>query len=162
MPRPISSVLSLPFWQDRKEGHHAQTKPRMKIQGILSKHEVIASATKIYRLAHTINPPLDGGPAALHTAGGFSRVTGHAAKRSGESPGGAFEVNFPTVGRDEPLESLFAFFLSIQKEGPRRRGGRRGDLKIAGKGGKGPRPKPKPKACPFKKRPPTVPVNGLF
>ena len=125
MPRPFFSVLSLPFWQDRKEGHHAPTKPRKKIQGILSKHEAPAIARKIYRLAHTINPPLDGGPAALHTAGGFSRVTGHAAKRSGESPGGAFEVNFPTVGRDEPLESLFAFFLSIQKEGPRRRGARR-------------------------------------
>ena len=42
----------------------------MKIQGILSKHEVTAIATKIYRLALTINPPLDGGPAVLHTAGG--------------------------------------------------------------------------------------------
>ena len=45
----------------------------MKIQGILSKYEAPAIARKIYRLAHTINPPLDGGPAALHTAGGFSR-----------------------------------------------------------------------------------------
>ena len=73
MPRPFFSVLSLPFWQDRKEGHHAPTKPRMRIQGILSKHEVTASATKIYRLAPTVNPPLDGGPAALPTARGFSR-----------------------------------------------------------------------------------------
>ena len=88
-------------------------------------------------------------------------MTGHAAKRSGESPGGAFEVNFPTVGRDEPLESLFAFFLSIQKEGPRRRGARRDDLKIAGKGmGRNETKKGKPAT--FKKRPPTVPVNGLF
>jgi len=45
----------------------------MRIQGILSKYEAPAIARKIYRLAHTINPPLDGGPAALHTAGGFSR-----------------------------------------------------------------------------------------
>ena len=42
----------------------------MRIQGILSKYEAPAIATKIYRLALTINPPLDGGPAVLHTAGG--------------------------------------------------------------------------------------------
>ena len=45
----------------------------MRIQGILSKYEAPAIARKIYRLAHTINPPLDGGPAVLPTARGFSR-----------------------------------------------------------------------------------------
>ena len=70
----------------------------MKIQGILSKHETGASACKIYRLALISDPPLDGGPAVLHTARG--------------------------ILKGEPLESLFAFFLSTQKEGPRRRGGR--------------------------------------
>ena len=50
-----------------------QTIDRIKGCVVLSKHEVTSSATKIYRLAPTINPPLDGGPAALHTAGGFSR-----------------------------------------------------------------------------------------
>ena len=70
MPRPISGVLSLPFWQDRKEGHPVPTKPRKIIQSILSKHEVGASAHKIYRLALVSNPPLDGGPAALPSAGG--------------------------------------------------------------------------------------------
>ena len=43
----------------------------MKIQGILSKHEADASATKIYRPALISDPPLDGGPAALHIAGGI-------------------------------------------------------------------------------------------
>ena len=70
MPRPFSSVLSLPFWQDRKEGYPTQTITRMKGYVVLSKHEVTAIACKIYRLAPTVNPPLDGGPAVLHTAGG--------------------------------------------------------------------------------------------
>ena len=70
----------------------------MKGYVVLSKHEVTASATKIYRLAPTVNPPLDGGPAVLPSARGI---------QGGYSPW-----------------SLFAFFLSTQKEGPRRRGGR--------------------------------------
>ena len=118
MPRPYFSVLSLPFWQDRKEGHPAPTKARMKIQGILSKHEVTAIARKIYRLAPTVNPPLDGGPAVLHIARG--------------------------ILKGEPLESLFAFFLSTQKEGPRRPGGRRDNSKITEKPGKDRAPKRKP------------------
>ncbi len=61
---------------------------------------------------------------------------------------------WPSGSRAQPW-SLFAFFLSIQKEGPRRRGGRRADLKIAGKGGKGPRPK---KGKAFGRPPPTTPA----
>ena len=87
---------------------------------------------------------------------------------------------WPSGSRAQPW-SLFAFFLSTQKEGPRRRGGRRDVLKIAGKGGKGTRPKQpfqggtsRPLSQPsgqqnqkgnpatFKKRPPTVPVDRLF
>ena len=45
----------------------------MKGYVVLSKHEVTASARKIYRLAPTVNPPLDGGPAALPTAREFAR-----------------------------------------------------------------------------------------
>ena len=73
MPRPFFSVLSLPFWQDRKEGYPTQTITRMKGYVVLSKHEAGAGATKIYRLALVSDPPLDGGPAALPTARGFSR-----------------------------------------------------------------------------------------
>ena len=93
-----------------------QTIDRIKGCVVLSKHEAGAGATKIYRLAHTVNPPLDGGPAVLPTAGGCQ--------------GG------------NPPWSFFAFFLSIQKEGPRRRGGRRDALKITIKGRRGTSPPP--------------------
>ncbi len=66
---------------------------------------------------------------------------------------------WPSGSRAQPW-SLFAFFLSTQKEGPRRRGGRRDDWKIAEKGWGGTRTKkgqkgtrPRPKAPKFKKRP---------
>jgi len=87
---------------------------------------------------------------------------------------------WPSGSRAQPW-SLFAFFLSTQKEGPRRRGGRRDDLKITEKVWRGTSPKqpfqggtsrplPQPSGpqnqkgnpATFKKRPPTVPVNGLF
>ena len=63
---------------------------------------------------------------------------------------------WPSGSRAQPW-SLFAFFLSTQKEGPRRPGARRDALKITIKAQKGPSPK-KPKnkirkACPFKKTP---------
>ena len=47
-----------------------QTITGIKGYVVLSKHEVGASATKIYRLALVSDPPLDGGPAALPIARG--------------------------------------------------------------------------------------------
>ncbi len=56
---------------------------------------------------------------------------------------------WPSGSRAQPW-SLFAFFLSIQKEGPRRRGGRRDVLKTTEKGTERTQPPHSPNAPSFK------------
>ena len=97
----------------------------MRIQGILSKHEAGATATKIYRLALVSDPPLDGGPAALHIARGI---------QGGNPP-----------GRSLPS------FCRYRKKGPAGEAVEEMTYKITGKAWKG--TSPKTKAPTFKKRP---------